>query len=131
MSMSKKDRSAVLKASLTVEAAMIAPVLMTAVFLLLYLTAHVHNRSCLYALAAEQAVSGRAQEDPSLFAMAELKVQRSDSKKERVISYKAGTLYLDGERMWSIEEKAVYEKCFPVKRLRQIAAAKSLTGLDS
>ena len=115
-------------AALTVETAILMPVLITSVLLLLYLTAHVHNRTCLYAGAAEQAVSGHEQEDPSLFAMAETECKRSETEKERKIRYTAGTLYLSGERLWSIDEEAVYKKVRPVKRIRQLTAAKRLTG---
>ena len=123
-------RPPLLAGSLTVEAACLAPILLTSVFLLLYLTAHVHNRTCLYAGAAEQAVSGHEQEDPALFAVTELTAARSDSDSQRKVSYKAGTLYLDGERRWSIEEEAVYEKYQPAKRLRQIAAGKRTLHIE-
>lgn len=113
---------------LTVETAMIMPVLLFSVLMLLYLTAHVHNRTCLFAGAAEQAVSGHVQEDPVLFAMAETACSRKDSEKERKIRYTAGTLYLSGERLWSIDEEAVYKKYKPVKQIRKLSAAKRLTG---
>lgn len=115
-----------LRGSLTVETAMIAPILIVSVFMLLYLAVHVHNRCTLYARAAEQAVSGHEQEDPSYFAMAELKTERSDTQRERKVSYKCGTLYLDGQRLWSIDVEAVYKKYKPVKRLRQMASTKRL-----
>ena len=113
---------------LTVETAMIMPVLLFSVLMLLYLTAHVHNRTCLFAGAAEQAVSGHVQEDPELFAMAETACSRKDSEKERKVRYTAGTLYLSGERLWSIDEEAVYKKYRPVKQIRKLSAAKRLTG---
>lgn len=125
------DRSSRLQASLTVEAAMIIPVLFTAAFLLFYLTAHVHNRCVLGASAAEQAISGHEQEDPSYLAMTGLKCSRSDSEKERKVSYEAGTLYLTGETLWNIREEAAYTKLKPVKAIRKIAAAKRLATGDN
>ena len=104
--MNEKSVCKLTRGSLTVEAACLAPILFVSVFLLLYLTAHVHNRTCLYTGAAEE----------------------SDS--ERKVAYKAGTLYIDGERKWSIDEEAVYKKYQPAKRLRQIAAGKRALHLD-
>ena len=128
--MNEKSVCKLTRGSLTVEAACLAPILFVSVFLLLYLTAHVHNRTCLYTGAAEQAVSGHEQEDPSLFALTELSASRNESDSQRTVAYKAGTLYIDGERKWSIDEEAVYKKYQPAKRLRQIAAGKRAIHLD-
>ncbi len=116
------------RASLTVETALLSPVLITSVLMLLYLAAHVHNRTCLFAGAAEQAVSGHEQETPQLFALSGTDVSRSDTEKERTVGYTGGTFYLSGEQLYSIDEKAVYKKYKPVKRIRQLSAAKRLTG---
>ncbi|MBQ6377107.1 MAG: hypothetical protein IJJ52_05780 [Lachnospiraceae bacterium] len=116
-------------ASMTVEVSLLMPVILAAIFAVLYLTAHLHGRTCLFAEAAEQAVSGHEQEDPSLFAVAEIAVTRSDEKDRREISYSAGTFHFSGENLWTIKEKATYKKYHPVKLIRRKNAAKDV--LDS
>lgn len=114
------------RASFTVETAMLSPILIGSVIMLLYLTAHVHNRTCLHALAAEQAVSGHEQETPALFSMTNLTCGRSDTEKERSISYRAGSRYLNGEEWLLMEEEAVYRKYYPIRTLRNLMALKEL-----
>ena len=63
--------------------------------------------------------------------MTGLKCSRSDSEKERKVSYEAGTLYLTGETLWNIREEAAYTKLKPVKAIRKIAAAKRLATGDN
>ena len=118
-------------AYLTAEAAMIAPVLIFSVIMLLYLTAHVHNRTCLQASAAEQAISGHEQEAPAVFALAKAEFQRTDSDKERTVISTAGTLYLNGETIWSIKEAAAYKKYHPVKTLRRLGSVKEAAGMEA
>ena len=113
-------------ASMTVEVSLLMPVILAAIFAVLYLTAHLHGRACLFAEAAEQAVSGHEQEDPSLFAVAEITVTRSDEKDRREISYSAGTFHFSGENLWTIKEKATYKKYHPVKLIRRKYAAKDV-----
>ena len=116
-------------AYMTVEVSLLMPVILATIFAVLYLTAHLHGRTCLFAEAAEQAVSGHEQEDPSLFAVAEIAVTRSDEKDRREISYSAGTFHFSGEKLWTIKEKATYKKYHPVKLIRRKNAAKDV--LDS
>ena len=64
--MCEMNRKYKLMGSLTVEAALLMPVIFLVVFMSLYLTVHIHNRVWIGACAAEQAVSGRVQPDPDL-----------------------------------------------------------------
>ena len=123
------SRKSLRAASMTVEVSLLMPVILATIFAVLYLTAHLHGRTCLFAEAAEQAVSGHEQEDPSLFAVAGIAVTRSDEKDRREISYSAGTFHFSGEKLWTIKEKATYKKYHPVKLIRRKNAAKDV--LDS
>ena len=120
----KKLHNHCLSASLSVEATLLMPVILATIFAVLYLTAHLHGRTYLYARAAEMAVSGHEQEDPSLFAIGEISVTRDDARDRRKIVYTAGTFHFSGEKLWSVKEQAVYQKYHPVHLIRQKNAAK-------
>ena len=85
------------QASLTIEAALIAPLLILSVMGVLYLSFHLHNRTCLYASAAEQAISGHKQEDPSYFGMQNVNRGGSESKSHRTVRFTSGTWDFNGE----------------------------------
>lgn len=119
-------RKSLSTASMTVEVSLLMPIILATIFAVLYLTAHLHGRTCLFAEAAEQAVSGHEQEDPALFAVGEIAVTRSDGKDRREISYSAGTFHFSGEKLWLIKEKATYKKYYPVKLIRRKNAAKDV-----
>ena len=118
--------SVIRKASMTVEAALIAPLLLFSVFGILYLSFHLHNGAVLYCSAAEQAISGHVQEDPSFFGMNSVKREGTESKNNRKISFSSGTWYFSGEKLFEIEEQAEYQIVHPVKIVRTVYAAKNL-----
>lgn len=115
------------KASFTVETALLMPVILFTIFAALYLTAHLHNRSCLYAGAAEQAISGHEQAARRLFASGEISVSRDDAKDRREVIQKTETLHFTGRKLYTVDEKAVYRKYHPVSLIRRKNAAGRLT----
>ena len=117
-----------LRASFTVETALIMPIVIFTVFMSVYITAHIHNRAYLTARAAEQAISGRERETPAFFAGGEIIVSGKDSKTERVVSGEAGTFYYTGSQLWMIKVKETYKKYRPVEMIRVKRAAEKLTG---
>lgn len=105
-------------AYLTVEAAMLSPILISSVFMILYMAAHLHNKTCLKASAAEQAISGHEQKDPSLFALRNTECTRTEAGNNRSVRYTAGTVYLNGGVWHEIDERAEYKIVKPVKQMR-------------
>ena len=43
----------------------------------------------------------------------------------------AGTLYLNGETIWTIKEAAAYKKYHPVKTLRRLGSVKEAAGMEA
>ena len=115
------------RGSLTVEAALIMPVIFLAVFMSLYLTIHIHNRVWVGAYAAEQAVSGHIQPDPELLFAGKMTSERSESGSARSVLISGETVYFTGQVLWSTDASARYEICRPLPYLWKIKAAKRLT----
>ena len=113
--------------SLTVEAALLMPVIFLVVFMSLYLTVHIHNRVWIGAYAAEQAVSGRVQPDPDLLFAGKITSERSESGSARSVLIRGETVYFTGQVLWSTDASARYEICRPLPYLWRIKAAKGLT----
>ena len=116
-----------LMGSLTVEAALLMPVIFLVVFMSLYLTVHIHNRVWTGACAAEQAVSGRVQPDPDLLFAGKMTSERSESDSARSVLIRGETVYFTGQVLWSTDASARYEICRPLPYLWRIKAAKGLT----
>ena len=112
------------QASLTIEAALIAPLLILSVMGVLYLSFHLHNRTCLYASAAEQAISGHKQEDLSYFGMQNVNRGGSESKNHRTVRFTSGTWDFNGEKLYAIDEEAEYKIIRSVKTVRRVLAGK-------
>lgn len=112
-------------AFMTVETAMLMPIIFLTIFLAVYLSAHVHGRTCLYERAAEQAVSGHKQDAGTFFALTTPKKTETGTKKKRVVRYTASSAYLDNTSFLSIDEEAEYQIDEPVKRLRKAQAARN------
>ncbi|MDO5701734.1 MAG: hypothetical protein Q4G47_00055 [Lachnospiraceae bacterium] len=116
-------------AYLTVEAAMLSPILISSVFMILYMAAHLHNKTCLKASAAEQAISGHEQKDPSYFALRGTECIRTEEGNSRSVRYTAGTVYLSGDVWHEIDESAEYKIVKPVKQMRVTEAMEQvITG---
>lgn len=120
----KRDKPGIRDGFMTVEAAMLSPILISSVFMLIFLTAHVHNRAYAYARAAEQAVSGHEQELQHMFAMGKVYCTRDLTDKERRVGYSLSTLKIGGEVWRSIDEEATYKIYRPIRDLRRINSLK-------
>ncbi len=128
--MCEMNRKYKLMGSLTVEAALLMPVIFLVVFMSLYLTVHIHNRVWIGACAAEQAVSGRVQPDPDLLFAGKMTSERSESDSARSVLIRGETVYFTGQVLWSTDASAAsarYEICRPLPYLWKIKAAKGLT----
>ena len=123
---SERKRQCVLRGSLTVEAALLMPVIFLVVFMSLYLTVHIHNRMWICAYAAEQAVSGHIQPDPELLFAGKMVSERSESDTQRSVCIRGETVYFTGQVLWGAEVYACYDICRPVPYLWKIKAAKGL-----
>lgn len=117
-----------IKAAFTVEAALIMPVVLMVILSLVYLCMHVHNRNYLLSYAAEQSISGHEQPDPPLIFSTEVSAGRTDGGNMRTVSYKAGTVYYTGRRLYSIAEQAGYRKVKPVSYIWKMSAVKEIFG---
>ena len=124
----EKTRKYKLRGSLTVEAALLMPVIFLVIFMCLYLTIHIHNRVWIGAYAAEQAVSGHMQPDPELLFAGKMISERSESGSARSVLIRGETVYFTGQVLWSTDASARYEICRPLPYLWKIKAAKRLTG---
>ena len=113
--------------SLTVEAALLMPVIFLVVFMSLYLTIHIHNRMWIGAYASEQAVSGHIQPDPELLFAGKMTSERSESGSARSVLISGETVYFTGQALWRTEASARYDICRPLTYLWKIKAAKRLT----
>ena len=114
--------------SLTVEAALLMPVIFLVVFMSLYLTIHIHNRMWIGAYASEQAVSGHIQPDPELLFAGKMASERTESGNARSVLIRGETVYFNGQALWSTDASAHYEICRPLPYLWKIKAAKRLAG---
>lgn len=114
--------------SLTVEAALLMPVIFLVIFMSLYLTIHIHNRVWIGAYASEQAVSGHVQPDAELLFAGKMTSERSESPGARSVLIRGETVYFTGQVLWSTDASAHYEICRPLPYLWKIKAAKRLAG---
>lgn len=122
--MKEQKRRMSLRASFTVEAALIMPLVIFTVFMALYLAFHVHNRTWLASRAGEQAISGHEQELPSLMAASGTTGSLSDSAAQRTASYSTGTAWYTGSVLWTEDIFRTYNKSRPIKLLRKAKAAR-------
>ena len=120
------NRSILVRGSVTIETALVMPVLLMTVLSSLYLTMHIHNGTMITASCIEQAVSGRDQENPALFFAGTVNRKVDESSSERSVSIQAGTVYFSGQFLWKTESKRTYKKYYPVTYLRKIRGAGEL-----
>ena len=100
--MCEMNRKYKLMGSLTVEAALLMPVIFLVVFMSIYLTVHIHNRMWICAYAAEQAVSGHIQPDPELLFAGKMVSERSESDTQRSVCIRGETVYFTGQVLWEL-----------------------------
>lgn len=115
-----------IRGSVTVETALIMPVLLLAILSSLYLAIHVRNGTCMTASCIEQAISGRTQKNPALFFAGEIERSQEESASQRTVSMKGATYYFSGQLLWESASERTYRKFYPVTYLRKIRGAKNL-----
>ena len=116
--------------SVTVETALVMPLLLVTVLSVLYLTIHVRNGCCITSSCIEQAISGRTQKDPDLFFSGGIERADEESSSQRTVSMSAETIYFSGQVLWSTGSKRTYKKYYPVSYLRKIRGAGNLIAGD-
>ncbi|MDO4620824.1 MAG: pilus assembly protein [Lachnospiraceae bacterium] len=112
---------------MTVEAALVMPVVLAVILTSLWFCFHVYNRTVLALSCGEQAVSGHEQEAPMLVAAGEVKISREDSVKERSIGGESETIWYAPDNRHVIAEKSTYQKVKPVAFMRRAYAVIELT----
>lgn len=115
-----------LRGSVTVETALVMPVLLLAIMSSLYLTIHVRNGTIMTSSCIEQAISGRVQKNPALFFAGDIERGEEESASQRTISMKGATYYFSGQLLWESASKRTYKKFYPVTYLRKIRGAGNL-----
>lgn len=104
---------------LTLEAALLMPVIFFTILSVLYLNFHVLSSCCLNAGACETAITGRDTAIFLTYGCTEAERNLEDTKKYRRVQLKAETIFCTGEIFGRIERKACYKKCRPVQFLRK------------
>lgn len=107
-----------LAGSFTLETAMLMPVFFAVFFTSLFYCFHTHNHANLYARCAEQAISGKEQGEPPLWAARDVKITVTDHPGERTVDGELATVRYTGEKRWDCKEKCRYEKVRPVRVTR-------------
>lgn len=115
-------RNCSLRASFTVETALLFPMLLLVILSVIYLSAHVHNRTYLLSAACEQAISGEERPLISLFASSDIKRDESESDDLRAVSYSSSTKGIWRIFNWDISEKAEYRILDPTVFIRKVNA---------
>ena len=114
------------KASFTVEAALLMPLLTGILVLFLFLTAHVYDRSVLFSHAAAAAVTGREQDLSMLVLHRNAAIIIEENGKTRTA---AASLLTDpgiGGRIFREETELVFTKAEPARLLRLKTALKAI-----
>ncbi len=104
---------------------MLMPILFFAVFSVVYLNFHVHNRANLSASAAEQAVSGHEQAGTVLFGSSQPEAERAEDENTRTVGYSSVSAVYIGSG-WNIRTEHSYRIYHPVQLLRTERALKEL-----
>ena len=116
--------------SVTVETALVMPLLLVTILSVLYLTIHVRNGCCITSSCIEQAISGRTQRGPALFFSGNIERTDEESSSQRTVSMSAETIYFSGQVLWGTGSKRTYKKYYPVSYLRKIRGAGKLVSGD-
>lgn len=117
------------RGSVTIETALIMPVLLLTILSSLYLTIHVRNGAVMTASCIEQAISGRDQENPAVFFSGTIERGTEESSSQRTVSMSGSTYYYTGQLLWETSSERTYKKYYPVTYLRKIrGAGKLMTG---
>lgn len=115
------------KGSFTVELALLMPVLFWVIMTCVCFGFHVHNRACLRARCAEQAVSGKQQELPPLYGAGETERGWIDNNAFRTVSASSSTFMYGSADAGKIREECRYCKVKPVRFTRKAHAVIELS----
>lgn len=108
-----------LRASLTVETALLMPLIFAAVFSCVFLTFQYHNTAAMTANAAEAAITGRQQELPSYAGAGSVSLSIDDQKRKRtasVLGHTSSWLFPDDDMVCT----QTYQKVNPTRLLRRL-----------
>lgn len=115
------DHSKLLAASLTVETALLMPIIFLTVFSCVFLTFQYHNAAAMTANAAETAITGKQQEFPNYVGAGRITLAIDDKKKERTSSV-SGLISSWLNPGGSMTCSQTYKKVNPTHILRKIQA---------
>ena len=110
----------------TVEASLLLPPVLLTLLLVLFLCAHVHNRSVLTASACAGTVTGREQEISVLFLEDGYQYGGGEDSRRRSVSWELHTVPFVSGRRWTESKEIIYKKQYPVRFLQTAAAAGDL-----
>ena len=115
-----------LKASATIETALLAPLILLVIFAVITLDFFTVSAVTCRSASCEQAVSGKVYEDLFLPGSAAASRSGGDDESLRTVKFASETAMIYGTRRFAIEEEAVYKKVHPVKAVRVSRAAAGL-----
>jgi hypothetical protein len=113
------ERSSLLAASLTVETALLMPIIFLTVFSCVFLTFQYHNAAAMTANAAETAITGKQQEFPDYIGAGKITLTIDDKRKERTssVSGRVSSWLNPGKDMTCSQ---TYKKVNPSHMIRKI-----------
>lgn len=111
-------------ASLTIEAALLMPIIFATVFSCVFLTFQYHNSAAMTANAAETAITGKEQELPNYVGAGTVSLALNDKKRERIssVSGRVSSWLFPGGSMTCTQ---TYQKIRPARTLRRIQAVRN------
>lgn len=115
------ERDKLFAASLTVETALLMPIIFLTVFSCIFLTFQYHNAAAMTANAAETAITGKQQEFPNYVGAGKVTLVMDDKKKERTSSV-SGLISSWLNPGGTMNCSQTYKKVNPVHMLRKIRA---------
>ena len=116
------------KASFTVEASLLMPLVLLVIFAVLYLDFHVQNRNVILASACENAITGHDRDPLVLMGTEGADKTLEDDGKKRTVSYSLVTSSVYGGYAWEAASSAEYVICDPVSLIREARTLKMITG---
>ena len=111
-----------LRASFTVEAALLMPLILLVLLTLLFAAFHLHDRNLIRAYACESAVTGKERDLPFLIFSDAEEPELAESDTARSVSVRLFTRPLLSGKGASFEMTAVYEPLLPIRALRNAKA---------
>ena len=122
----RMEEKRALQGSMTIEMALLIPLILTVIFGLLYFDFHTQNKVTVLCAAVEQAISGNEYDDIFLIGGANSERTSSESKSKRQVSFTSETNAVYGGFAWEINETAAYEILYPTDFVWKIKTLKKL-----